>query len=552
MPNLPKQERTPGEDQASELVQKTLYDLRENQVALELQNETLRRTQVEQDASHTHSQTSLQNVSDGLEIQIRERTADLQSAMNSLKTERQRFNDIFDILPLYVILVTRDYHIPFANRYFTDRFGHSGGKRCYEYLFGRTQPCETCTTLTPFTTHAPYHGEWIGPDRRMYAVDDFLFTDVDGSLLILEMGIDITERKQAEESLYQLAAIVESSNDAITGKQLDGTIITWNNAAEKIYGYRAEEVIGKSISLLEPSGQPGDALAVLEKIRLGKQVAQYETMRLKKDGSTFAVSISVSPIIDSTGTIIGASTISRDISQRKQMEFELIEANKMKLLGQLTSGVAHEVRNPLNGIMAIMGALAKELSDEERFKPYMQHMRSQVSRLSVLMEDLLALGKPLREEAIEAIPIIALVQKTIATWRQTLLSPKLAVEFICPDTIDTLIISGDTASMTQVIINLLENARQHSPEDTKIVCSIIRRFDNRVVIAIKDFGTGIPEGYLSKIFEPFFTTRKGGTGLGLSIIRRIVDNHEGTISAYNNTDGRGATFEVVLPLHLKK
>ena len=122
-------------------------------------------------------------------------------AEDAVEAERQRFNDVLEMLPAYLVLLTPDYHVPFANRFFRERFGESHGRRCFEYLFGRSEPCETCETYTVLKTMAPHQWEWTGPDGRNYDVFDFPFTDTDGSTLILEMGIDITERKRAEEAL---------------------------------------------------------------------------------------------------------------------------------------------------------------------------------------------------------------------------------------------------------------------------------------------------------------------------------------------------------------
>ncbi len=136
-----------------------------------------------------------------LEQRISGRTAELSKTAEALRAQRQRFQDVLDVLPAYVILLTPDYHVPFANRFFRERFGESNGQRCFEYLFGRSEPCEVCETYTVLKTMAPHRWEWTGPDGRHYDISDFPFTDVDGSTLILEMGIDITERKQAEAEL---------------------------------------------------------------------------------------------------------------------------------------------------------------------------------------------------------------------------------------------------------------------------------------------------------------------------------------------------------------
>jgi PAS domain S-box-containing protein len=233
---------------------------------------------------------------------------------------------------------------------------------------------------------------------------------------------------------------------------------------------------------------------------------------------------------------------------RRDLESRLRRGEEMRLLGQLTSGVAHEVRNPLNGILAIMGALSKEFADNNRFDPYMKHMHNQVTRLTGLMEDLLALGRPLREENSHAVSVVTLVEDALSTWLQTLQSAEPLVRFVKPEAPETFVIKADSAYMTQMIINLFENAYNHSQAGAEIVCSVFERTVDTIALSVKDAGSGIPEENLPRIFDPFFTTRKGGTGLGLSIVRKIVENHNGRICAYNNTDGPGATFEVVLPL----
>ena len=248
-------------------------------------------------------------------------------------------------------------------------------------------------------------------------------------------------------------------------------------------------------------------------------------------------------------------TITRYIAHelsRRGLESRLRRSEGMRLLGQLTSGVAHEVRNPLNGIMAIMGALSKELSDNDRFQPYLHHMRNQVTRLTELMEDLLALGRPLHKENIHEISMITLVENALSTWLQTQQSSKPSVRFVKPDAPEKCTIMADSAYMTQVIINLLENAHNHSQAGSEIICSVHGQINNNVVFSVKDRGRGIKEDILPKIFDPFFTTRKGGTGLGLSIVRQIVENHQGSVIAYNNTDEPGATFDVAIPVCIRE
>jgi PAS domain-containing protein len=160
-------------------------------------------------AVRTQAETTLQETLDELEIRVEERTADLKAASETARTERQRLYDVLETLPVYVALLTPDYHIPFANRFFRERFGESGGKRCYEYLFNRAEPCDTCETYTALKTNEQYHWHWTGPDSRDYDVHDYPFIDSDGSKMILEMGIDITDRLRAEDALKQAKETLE-------------------------------------------------------------------------------------------------------------------------------------------------------------------------------------------------------------------------------------------------------------------------------------------------------------------------------------------------------
>jgi|GEM_PF-4967028 len=158
------------------------------------------------------AEEALREAKDKLEVRVKERTAELRDAVDALGAERQRLYDVLETLPAYVALLTTDYHVAFANRVFRERFGETNGRHCFEFLFDRTEPCEICETYTVLKTAAPHHWQWTGPDGRNYDIFDFPFTDTDGSLRILEMGIDITERKQAEEALYQTLADLKRSN----------------------------------------------------------------------------------------------------------------------------------------------------------------------------------------------------------------------------------------------------------------------------------------------------------------------------------------------------
>ena len=233
--------------------------------------------------------------------------------------------------------------------------------------------------------------------------------------------------------------------------------------------------------------------------------------------------------------------------ERELMEDQLRASHEMNLLGRLASGVAHEVRNPLNGILAISEALFKSIGDNEEYLPYLEHIRSQVHRLSALMKGLLDLGKPLSPDEFFDQPIKDIIGSVMDSFRHSSRHKQREIEVVCTQSC-TQRVRVDSVKIQQVFFNLLENACDHSPETSKISVEITGPDEGYSVIKVSDQGVGISPELLSRVFEPFFTTRKGGTGLGLSIVKHIVEMHGGGISLSNNAAGPGATAEVRLPI----
>ena len=244
-----------------------------------------------------------------------------------VEAERRRLLNILETLPMMICLLTPDYHVIFANRSFREKFGESGGRCCYEYCFGRTKPCEFCESYKVLETGQPHYWEVNGQDGSLIEAYDFPFTDLDGSPLVLEMDIDVTEHKKAEEKIRNLANIVESSEDAILTKSLDGIITSWNKGAENIYGYLAEEILGKNVSILESDDLQGDTKQLIELIKQGKTIKHHETLRLKKDGTKINVSITPSPVFDTHGELVAISTVARDVTEHKRAEEKIRLSN---------------------------------------------------------------------------------------------------------------------------------------------------------------------------------------------------------------------------------
>lgn len=243
---------------------------------------------------------------------------------------------------------------------------------------------------------------------------------------------------------------------------------------------------------------------------------------------------------------IFARYISNEI-EKEMFVKELVQSREMALLGQLTSGVAHEVRNPLNAIWAITEALFLDIDGDDTNLIYKEHIHSQVQRLSRLMQDLLDLGKPhVRNDKFS---LAALSKETVRLWTQNNAGRSHTIEFQCDDDKNPFFVQGDSIKIQQVLMNLIDNASEHSPAGSVIYVKIVESEAHHLNLVISDFGSGIPPEIINRIFEPFFTTRKGGTGLGLSIVRRIVENHNGTISLYNNDPPPGVTAKICLPLY---
>jgi two-component system NtrC family sensor kinase len=236
---------------------------------------------------------------------------------------------------------------------------------------------------------------------------------------------------------------------------------------------------------------------------------------------------------------------------RLRLETQLRQAEDMKRLGQLTSGVAHEVRNPLNAMLSVIEALFVDIGDEPEYQPYLEHVRIQGNRLSALMNDLLELGKPLNEDRMQVLDVHQLIENAVGIWSAATAhgDHEVRTRFELPDRGATVRVDG--TKMHQVILNLLENACQHSPEGSTIDAVAVQT-GNRVAVCVTDRGTGMDPSALDRAFEPFFTTRKQGTGLGLSIVRHIVHMHDGRLEVRNNQPAPGLTVEFTLPLYTQE
>jgi PAS domain S-box-containing protein len=362
---------------------------------------------------------------------------------------------------------------------------------------------------------------------------------------------DITERKLAEEAQARLVAVIASSDDSIISMTLDGVVLSWNRAAEQMYGYTANEMVGNATQELIPPDRLDEEPAILDRIRRGERIEHFETLRKRKDGSIFNVSIAVSPIEDSRGKIIGASKITRDITQGKLAEAALRETDRRK--DEFLATLAHELRNPLAPIrQAALISESPSVTDAQR--RWSHHVISrQVHHMSLLLDDLLDISRITRgtlELRPEDIELADILEAAVETARPVIDAKRHKFTIEAPD--ESVQFMADPLRLAQILSNLLTNAAKYTDPEGEIQLRVACDSHN-IVFAVKDSGIGIPADALKNIFEMFSQVKsardrsEGGLGIGLSLTRGLVDLHGGRIEARSAGPGRGSEFVVNLP-----
>jgi PAS domain S-box-containing protein len=354
------------------------------------------------------------------------------------------------------------------------------------------------------------------------------------------------QHRQDDEALRRVASIVESSHDAIIGESLDGTIVSWNRSAEKIYGYTEAEAIGQSISMLVPPNRPDEIPDILEKIKRGEIVDHFETIRQKKDGSLVHVSLTVSPIIDGEGRTVGASIIARDISEQKEAERMVRESEKMAVIGKLAAGTAHSIRNPLTSMKMRLFSLARTLELSENQKEDFEVISAETRHIENIVRSFLEYSRPpkLKKKKISPSDI---VDKALQLLKHRFESHDTRIKLERSQRLPEVM--GDPGQLEEVLVNILVNACEAmGTGGTITLCeeeTQVEPLGLAVVIRVSDNGPGIPEAIHEGLFQPFFSTKEEGTGLGLSIAARIIEEHSGCLSLQSQ-EGQGATFTIAL------
>ena len=398
-------------------------------------------------------------------------------------------------------------------------------------------------------------------------------TDEDGRVLEFQAaGRDITERKEAEEAAGRLAAIVESAEDAIVSKTLDGVITSWNHAAETIFGYTAAEAVGRPIAIIIPPDRREEEDGILRRLRTGETIRHFETERITKDGRRLPVSLTVSPIRNAAGKIIGASKIGRDVSERHRTRMRLEEllrrersareeadaarreaerTNRAK--DEFMAMLAHELRNPLSVVANAVtilesGAGAAHDSRARRM------IRKQTVHLTRLLDDLLDVARitsgriELEEETLD---LRSVIETSVESQRHHVDGKRQRLDVSLPGR--PVPVVGDPVRLQQVVGNLLNNASRYTPAGGSIGVTLAVE-SGEAVLRVRDDGRGIAPEDLGSIFElfkqanPTLARTEGGLGIGLTLVQRVVRLHGGRVDARSEGLGRGAELVVTLPL----
>jgi len=386
---------------------------------------------------------------------------------------------------------------------------------------------------------------------------------------------DITERKQAEETKGLLAAIVESSDNPIISKTLDGIITSWNTGAERLFGYKAAEAVGQHISFIIPSDRQQEEQTIAERLRAGKRVENLETIRIAKNGRRVNISLTASPIYNANGKIIGSSKIVHDIAERKQNEAQLkmtMEAlfaakkvaeeaqHKAESASQAKSeflaNMSHEIRTPLNSIIGTGELLAGTTLNKEQHD-YVNVLTTAGDILLSLINNILDFSK-IESGAIEIarqpIRVKSLLEEIEQVIAESAKTKNIAFSVSCSNEL-TMTLLGDPIRLKQILLNLASNAIKFCPQGKISMSAELLRKEKDTLwlrFSVEDSGMGIPSDKLETVFEKFtqldeFSTKKyAGTGLGLAICKRLVEVMGGTINV-TSTLGKGSLFWFDLP-----
>ena len=391
-------------------------------------------------------------------------------------------------------------------------------------------------------------------DGVIYLLRILPYRGVSGKRGVVITLIDVSMMRRSEAHVRRLSAIVENSGDAIVATDVSGTILDWNRGAERMFGYSTEELSGRPATVLLPEARRGEMAEMFIRLRRGESVDPIETVWVRKDGAEIDVSVRVSAVLDEHDTLVGVSTIARDITQKKRDEVEVRRALHMR--DQFMAMLSHELRNPLAALLNACAILGKAEVSEERRTRALRAIERQCKHMARLLDDLLDVSR-MRQDDIElrkeTVDLRSTVDAALERIRPLADAAGLKIEVVLPN--EEIPVFGDADRLQQVEVNLLTNAVKYTPPG-KIIRLQMAAEEGQAVIRMRDEGMGIPPDMLERIFDPFVRAvddgangrGQGGMGLGLALVRSIVRAHGGDVRAFSDGPGTGSEFVVRLPL----
>lgn len=499
----------------------------------------------------------------------------LEAALKQAQTYQARLESILDNIVDGLITINERGIVQSFNKACERMFGYKADEVIGKNI-NMLMPPQYADNHDQYLTNyrETHHAKIIGIGREVEArrKDGTIFP-IDLSVAEVQTGSqrlfsgivrDITQKKEAEKFIGLLASIVESSEDAIISKTLDGIITSWNAGAEKLFGYSAAEAVGQHVSIVIPSDRLTEENNIIRQLREGKSIEHFETFRRHKDGREIEVSLTVSPILDSSGKIIGASKVARDMTERKMYDEKMRQTQKMEAVGQLTSGVAHDFNNLLTVVLGNTRLIRKRIKTEAPL-PIMAEITERIDDIDVAAQrgaDLVrrlmifTRQRPLQKTIVHINSCIQDIHGLLARA----LGETVEVKSVLGENI--LPVHIDQDQFVNALINIAVNARDAMPKGgTLTIRTDHFQLEEKnsdqyptlaagpyVMISLSDSGVGMPENVRTRIFEPFFTTKPAGegTGLGLSMVYGLIQQSGGHIDVQSDI-GRGTTFRIYIP-----
>ena len=479
-------------------------------------------------------------------------TAELKAALKGQEREKERFEGVLERLPVCVALLTPDHRVVFANRMFRERFGEPAGAHCFEHLFQSPVPCEFCQTFRVLETRQPHQWECIRPGGRIYQVFDDAFTDTDGSDLILQANIDITESRRTQERLSEQAVLLELAHDAIWVADLNGRISFWNRGAEQTYGWSSEEAVGQSIHKLLGTAS-SIALDKIDAANLEHGQWEGELAQLTRSGQAIMVASRWSFERNGADKPVAVLAINRDITKRKRAE-DVLAQKSAELersnaeLQQFAYVASHDLQEPLrmvtNFTQLLSERYASQLDDDAR--EFIGFAVGGAVRMQGLIQDLLAYSRvETKSKSVGAVNCNEILRSAVANLHTVIAENGALVRLE-----DLPVVRADATQMVQLFQNLIGNSikfKRANPPQVHI--SAVRKGDDWV-FSVRDNGIGIEPRFADRIFVLFqrlhHSEEYPGTGIGLALCKKIVERHGGNIRVESHP-GEGSTFIFSIP-----